>query len=237
MPPIARTHLPEAARRSHGGFTLVELISVLAIVLILAALALPASLELKSRGDAVTCLSNLRRIHSLISQYAADHGGYYPKINHSGPYDPATYEGTWEQAIANVDFGKDKANALFNPWGPIYDQKGYYCPAREPGTTIAQKITYGMNFFIGKRQWDDSYTPLKTLQIARMSSTILVAETLLDNNVTGSYIPEGSPGGLAYRHHGHCHMVFCDGHVESLTKTEALSRWPNWNSFDPLAEN
>lgn len=58
--------------RKLSGFTLVELLVVLAIVSILASLLLPALSRAKERGRRAVCLSNLSQILKLCTMYAMD---------------------------------------------------------------------------------------------------------------------------------------------------------------------
>jgi len=210
---------------------LIEVLVVIAIIALLVSLAVPVLGKQIERANATKCVANLRKLHQLMSLYVADHNGSYP-ISWRGP----NGEATWEQALANLDFDSKKASNLFNPWGQIYDQNGYYCPSRKPAATTDLKITYGMNFFIGDMEWDAGKpsSSLKILQIPTLTNIPLIAETLLHNEVAQTSFPEGQVRALAYRHNGRCNIVMCDGHVESLTKSEAVAKWPDWNSFDPL---
>lgn len=218
-------------KKNTAAFTLIELLAVVAIIAILASAAFPVAVRQMDQANAGKCLTNLRKLHQLMSLYAADHDGSYP-ISWRGPSDA----GTWEQALANIDFDSKRSYDLFHPWGQIYDQNGYFCPARAPGNTSALKMTYGMNFFIGDREWDAGKpsTALKTFQISNQSTIPLIAETLLHNEVSQASLPEGQVRALAYRHNGKCNIVMCDGHIESLTRNETVAKWPYWNSFDPL---
>jgi prepilin-type N-terminal cleavage/methylation domain-containing protein/prepilin-type processing-associated H-X9-DG protein len=73
------------ARPSHSrGFTLIELVVVIAIVAILAALLLPALAAAKERSKDAACLSNLRQIGIAIRAYADDNSGNIPY----GPVSP-----------------------------------------------------------------------------------------------------------------------------------------------------
>jgi prepilin-type N-terminal cleavage/methylation domain-containing protein/prepilin-type processing-associated H-X9-DG protein len=67
------------------GFTLVELLVIIAIVAVLAALLLPALASAKERSKGTACLSNLRQIGLAIRAYAEDNGGDIP----FGPRAPA----------------------------------------------------------------------------------------------------------------------------------------------------
>jgi prepilin-type processing-associated H-X9-DG protein len=67
--------------RNAGGFTLVELLSVVAIVLLLLALLLPALGSARERVHRVVCLSNERQIVSSLLNYAGDHEGRMPGGN------------------------------------------------------------------------------------------------------------------------------------------------------------
>jgi prepilin-type N-terminal cleavage/methylation domain-containing protein/prepilin-type processing-associated H-X9-DG protein len=60
------------------GFTLVELLVVLAIIAILAGLLLPALARAKSSSKRASCLSNLRQIGIGFEMYVSDHEGRFP---------------------------------------------------------------------------------------------------------------------------------------------------------------
>ncbi len=78
-PPISfdsvKTAMSRCARRS--GFTLVELLVVVAILSILATLLLPALSMAQSKGRAVQCVNNLRQLYLANTMYAAENRGHY----------------------------------------------------------------------------------------------------------------------------------------------------------------
>ena len=64
--------------RSRRGFTLVELLTVVAVILVLASLLAPALGALRNRGRAIACLSNLRQVGIASTLYLSDHEGAFP---------------------------------------------------------------------------------------------------------------------------------------------------------------
>src|SRR5688572_10224504 len=65
-------------QESHGvgGFTLVELLVVIAVIAILGALLLPAIAKAKVKAATVQCQSNLRQISIGLTLYLSDFGVY-----------------------------------------------------------------------------------------------------------------------------------------------------------------
>jgi len=68
--------------RLMGGFTLLELLVVMSVIMILAALMMPALANAKTRAKSTSCLSNLRQIGLGMLLYADDHGGWLPTTTH-----------------------------------------------------------------------------------------------------------------------------------------------------------
>lgn len=60
------------------GFTLVELLTVLAIIAVLTAILLPVFAKVRENGRANSCLSNLRQLGLAIQLYAQDHDDSFP---------------------------------------------------------------------------------------------------------------------------------------------------------------
>ncbi|MEO7317534.1 MAG: prepilin-type N-terminal cleavage/methylation domain-containing protein [Chthoniobacteraceae bacterium] len=56
----------------HGGFTLVEIMIVVAIIALLAAIAVPNFLRARKRSQATRILQDLRMIDAAIDQYAIE---------------------------------------------------------------------------------------------------------------------------------------------------------------------
>jgi prepilin-type N-terminal cleavage/methylation domain-containing protein/prepilin-type processing-associated H-X9-DG protein len=69
--------------KSRKGFTLVELLVVIAVIGILIALLLPAIAATRDGARAVVCKSNLRQIGLSLHTYAEGHGGRFPWTEHS----------------------------------------------------------------------------------------------------------------------------------------------------------
>ncbi len=60
------------------GFTLVELLVVIAVIAVLSGLLLPALAKGKSQAHATQCLSNQRQINLALQMFADDHSGLLP---------------------------------------------------------------------------------------------------------------------------------------------------------------
>jgi prepilin-type N-terminal cleavage/methylation domain-containing protein len=62
--------------RRRLGFTLLELVLVIAIIVVLVALLLPAFASARKQARMATCTSNLRQLGMAFNMYAADYGTY-----------------------------------------------------------------------------------------------------------------------------------------------------------------
>ena len=66
--------LNKLTQKSRGGFTLVEIMIVVAIIALLAAIAVPGFLRARKRSQASKVLNDLRMIDSAVDQYAIEKG-------------------------------------------------------------------------------------------------------------------------------------------------------------------
>jgi general secretion pathway protein G len=73
------------------GFTLLELLIVVAIIAILAAILIPNYLHARVQAQTAACEGNLKHIAIALEEYAVDHRGQYPAA--SGPVDAALFGG------------------------------------------------------------------------------------------------------------------------------------------------
>ncbi|MFN2477251.1 MAG: type II secretion system protein [Chthoniobacterales bacterium] len=67
--------------RRSSAFTLVEMMIVVAIIALLAAIALPAFMRARQQAQNAKFLNALRIASSAIEQYAAEHQSYPPDVN------------------------------------------------------------------------------------------------------------------------------------------------------------
>lgn len=65
-------HIMKFAAKSPKGFTLVEIMIVVAIIALLAAIAVPGFLRARKRSQASKILNDLRMIDSAVDQYAVE---------------------------------------------------------------------------------------------------------------------------------------------------------------------
>jgi prepilin-type N-terminal cleavage/methylation domain-containing protein len=72
------------------GFTLVELLLVVAVIAILAALLLPALGQAKAKAQRSACINNLRQINLGVRMYADDSSDAFPPPKNDFPPDAFT---------------------------------------------------------------------------------------------------------------------------------------------------
>lgn len=131
-PSQARQFVKPAPRRASKGFTLVELLVVLGIIVLLAGVILAALSRVRSEGQSVRCLANLRGLSHAFLMYAADNGRMLPN--------PSAANQSWEQVLDDAGYISDKsilscpADPEVYPWvGSSYDWRD----TGDPNTTLA----------------------------------------------------------------------------------------------------
>ncbi len=88
---------PSDRRSAPGGFTLLELMTVILVIAILVVMLLPVYAQLQRRAEKASCMNNLRSLHVAANLYLQEHH-MWPQIGIKGvePQDAAT---SWINAL------------------------------------------------------------------------------------------------------------------------------------------
>jgi general secretion pathway protein G len=109
-------------RRSDAGFTLIELITVVALISILAAIALPNYRQAIIQSKEAVLREDLYRFRDLIDQYYADKGKYPGSLQslvddgylRRVPNDPITGQADWTEVPAEPDPDNPEATGIYD---------------------------------------------------------------------------------------------------------------------------
>jgi len=222
--------------RSSGGFTLLEILSVFAILVVLAAILLPAIAKTREAANAAKCASNLRQIGSGLFAYAADHSGtLIPaaviKSNYYWFDELSPYMGF----SGDVSTFKFPDSAAVNSGFPLEWQ---LCPSRKKPPITRQAVGYGWNYQnFGYKASSPSFNSFTTLQqVSNPAKTIIIgdskdADDKPANDFEYRYIYEADGPPLPQRHKGRGNYLLLDGHVESFAPEQIPARNPLWKKF------
>lgn len=213
-------------RRRIRGFTLVELLVVIAVIAILASVLFPVFAKVKQAAHRAACLSNLKQIGYAVRMYQDDYSGAYPSWGDYPSQVPGWGHTYWVKMLID---GYTRSRKLFN------------CPGAgnpiEAGSP-PMKMSYSYNEYIfyakhGFYKETKVRRPQYTLLISDGHDCALITDSNngrspnAPNNYDG--LPsgmirlkyaEGIWGGALRMRHGCSDVLFCDLHAAHIKPGE-----------------
>lgn len=228
------------------GFTLVELLVVIAVIAILAALLMPALARARSKGQGMTCINNLRQLSIACFTYTDDARDRLPyNLGHSDIYKAVSrnYYYNWTTPVMNWELDSDNTNRVLLTRGGIgpYVSKVdsvYRCPAdrvlsdlQVSAGWVTRVRSISMNAMAGDageytRSGSNVNNPgykqyFKLGQILHPVQTFLFIDEHPDSINDGYFLNTHNSGKWtdlpASYHDGGANLTFADGHAERKT--------------------
>jgi prepilin-type N-terminal cleavage/methylation domain-containing protein/prepilin-type processing-associated H-X9-DG protein len=145
------------------GFTLVELLVVIAVIAILAALVLPALSQARGRAEGISCLNNTRQLTLAWQLYADDRDGFLPyNLGMNGsPESSMRTNLNWVNNVMTWDLSSDNTNLATITGASLGPYIGgvtriFHCPSDRTLSDIqsaagwSERIrSYSMNAMVG----------------------------------------------------------------------------------------
>lgn len=205
-------------RRS--AFTLIELLTVIAIIAILAAMLMPSLSRAREMARRSSCASNMKQLGLGFIQYQQDYDDHYPK---AGNWQAWGSGGHWVAGVNATDAVTGAPGALADLAAPFAARPGvtanirdgaiypyiksaqiYVCPSSRDGQKTG--LSYSMNCTLGGQA---AFSVQSDTEVA-----LLVDEAYpSDGYFWASQDPHASDQFQAV-HNGGGNLLFCDGHVK-----------------------
>ncbi len=193
------------------GFTLIELVVVIAIILILGAILLPVFEQATKRAEAVSCLSNLRSVGMAGMMYADDYDDQYPPAILEIPNSSVSY--CWD--------------VLLLPY--LGSELIFICPADEnptpgPSWTCSIPHSYGMNLDVGMIG-GYAGASLRRWQVSQPGRTIFFFELAQEHSYGWRQSSGNMSQYLAAWHNEGSNFVFCAGNAKWMRPEQTAEMW------------
>lgn len=233
-------------------FTLVELLVVVAILGVLAALLVPGYKRTLDAANSSKCVSNLRQLSAGIAAYVSENNGSYPQnyeteAGHCWDVQIRNYVGvTSEEGITAASTAKG-ANVFFCPAGKPFTQTPNYLSRGYAYNQYVAKNQYGLGRVSGVAQPSKLGLLLEIYISLTWSPTYKESEQWYGGadygnceEINRSNVWTTVKPGLVYRHNKTMNVLFADGHVGQTIQNPA-SLFPKdvvwyWNNGNPVAD-
>ncbi len=237
----------------HPGFTLVELLVVILIILVLAAILVPTISRMRDRASASGCASNMRQCVAMATMFTAENNGRLPRLH------------VYNQQMAS-EFRKEPLpaeeriinNKSANFWPDLLTTYAegasmFSCPkltepaVNGPGGSTSTRLPLGIGINYGsmapnsgEAQGGSGYTWGRITSVSHPGRMVWFADAAgevsgpwkdrVEFQGTGScFFRGGSPEGRCVmpRHGGKINVAFVDGSVALVNPAEI-----NWGGRD-----
>ena len=116
--------------KKQAGFTLIEILVVLAIIAILMSFIFPAVSRAKEQANVTKCISNVKQVALALTMYAGDHDDELPAVNQ-------TLKDSWVAEMIKGSYLKPKSPIL-------------HCPSDHAWNGTTRITSYGLNSLLTK---------------------------------------------------------------------------------------
>lgn len=199
------------------GFTLIEILVVIGIIVLLSAILFPVFSRARESARSKSCLSNLKQLGLAFQQYTKDAGRRYPgaapyqKWGNGGHWvggttDAGLAENVYPYDLKTSNHANVEAGSIF-PY--VRSVSVFSCPSNK--YRDEKKVTYSMNCAIGG---------MHDVRMRVPSDIILLVDESHNNDgffYTGS---TNSTDAITNVHNGAGNLLFCDGHVKSFPRAK-----------------
>lgn len=218
--------------QNRRGFTLVEMLTVITIIGILAAILFPVMSSAKKKAQGTTCQNNISQLAKAIKQYVADNNDSLPTNNIGGVFTPEmklahgtnttpANEANWVEALYKYT----------EPVGSPADITAWTCPLASPGALIdpaTDATTYVINANALDRPDSSIKTPATTMLFREMDrrcgAICRPRNVSTSNQIRPEYaflttIDTPGTGTITCNpkiHGPGSNIVFADGHVKTM---------------------
>ena len=202
----------------HRAFTLVEMLVVLAIITLLAAVLLPVFWTVRGQARQSSCASNLRQIGQAIAQYSADYDGCFPHaVDPSDKYGPEGWGGypDFQAQIPQLPLMQD----VLQPY--IRSRQIFACPSDSGFQTSDFSSTELDAFPSSFGKFGTSYYLRTEILIAHEAEASLRTPAQINVMFDGT----GSWHGTRLPHAPRYNVLFGDWHVKNLNAAQISAAW------------
>ncbi|OGV49211.1 MAG: hypothetical protein A2017_05995 [Lentisphaerae bacterium GWF2_44_16] len=186
-------------------FTILELLIVIAVMVILAGLLLPALNKAKEQVRRISCTNNLSQIGNGFLSYTLDNYDHMPPYRDYGDSEKYWFGGRPSSGLIAEYLGKNDAYGIgFIGMNVGKMRRDKFACLSEPAPSGNTQIyTYGYNQSVYK-------TSKKITIFPNPSITCLLTETL---NTISCYYTTSGYYPMKFRHANGANVLFCDSHV------------------------